>query len=51
MDYSVFIKTVLLAIVRSKVYYTYYGRRMQQGRPLYFCPVISIFLFSSFFLA
>ena len=26
-----------------------YGRPMEQGRPLYFCPVISIFLLPSFF--
>jgi len=26
-----------------------YGRPMEYGRPLYFCPVISIYLLSSFF--
>ena len=27
----------------------HYGRPMEHGRPLYFCPVVSFFLLSSFF--
>jgi len=30
--------------------YCYYGRPMEQGRPLYFCPVISFFFFFFFSL-
>jgi len=30
---------------------TCYGRAMEWGRPLYFCPVVSIFFFLLFFVA
>jgi len=31
------------------VYLPYYGRPMEYGRPLYFCPVVSFFFFFFFF--
>ena len=43
------IKLPRYCLLSFRARHGHYGRPMEQDRPLYFCPVISIFFLSSFF--